>query len=151
MPVFEQAMHFPHPVGVMFDFFCRPATLVTISPPELHMQLVEGPEKIVLGSKITFKGRRWGLSQTIVSQITVFEPDTKFVDVMVKGPFKKWEHTHRFEATEDGTRVTDHIEYERPGGLLGLVATESLVRSDLEKIFAFRIQKLGEVMGGKKC
>ena len=72
MPIFEHSMHFPHSIEVMFDFFCRPATLVTISPPELHMQLVDGPERIALGSRITLKGRRWGLRQTIVSEISLF-------------------------------------------------------------------------------
>jgi ligand-binding SRPBCC domain-containing protein len=50
-----------------------------------------------------------------------------------------------------GTRVIDRIDYEPPGGLLGLVATASLVKRDLEKIFAYRCQKLEEMMGGKKC
>ncbi len=136
MPAFEHSMHFPHPIEVMFDFFCRPATLVTISPPELHMQLVDGPEKIALGSRITLKGRRWGLRQTIVSEISLFEPHSKFIDTMIKGPFRKWEHTHGFAEVDGGTRVTDRIDYEPPGGLLGLVATASLVRRDLAKIFA---------------
>ncbi|HEY1860600.1 MAG TPA: SRPBCC family protein [Gemmataceae bacterium] len=151
MPVFEQFMLFPHPIEEMFDFFCRPATLVTISPPELHMQLVDGPERIALGSRITLRGRRWGLRQTIVSEITLFEPNTKFTDSMTKGPFRKWEHTHAFAATDGGTRVADRIDYEPPGGLLGLVATASLVKRDLEKILAYRIQRLEELMGGKKC
>jgi ligand-binding SRPBCC domain-containing protein len=150
MPIFEHSMHFPHAIDAMFDFFCRPATLVTISPPELHMQLVDGPEKIALGSRITLKGRRWGLPQTVVSEITLFEPYTKFTDIMIKGPFRKWEHTHAFAAIDGGTRVIDLIDYEPPGGLLGLLATAGLVKRDLEKIFAFRSQKLEEMMGGRK-
>jgi ligand-binding SRPBCC domain-containing protein len=151
MPVFEHVMHFPHAMDVMFDFFCRPATLVTISPPELHMQLVDGPEKIALGSRITLKGRRWGLPQTIVSEITLFEPNVRFIDRLVKGPFRKREHTHGFAEAEGGTLVTDRIDYEPPGGLLGLIATARLVERDLRKIFVYRSRKLEEMMGGKNC
>ena len=69
---------------------------------------------------------------------------------MIKGPFRKWDHTHGFAAMDGGTRVTDRIDYEPPGGLLGLVATAGLVKRDLEKIFAYRSQKLEEMMGGRK-
>jgi ligand-binding SRPBCC domain-containing protein len=151
MPVFEHSMHFPHSIDIMFDFFCRPATLVTISPPELHMQLVDGPEKIALGSRITLKGRRWGWSQTIVSEITLFEPHARFIDKLIKGPFRKWEHTHGFAAADGGTLVTDCIDYEPPAGLLGLIATARFVQRDLVKIFAYRSRKLDEMMGGKNC
>ena len=135
----------------MFDFFCRPASLVTISPPELHMQLVEGPEQIALGSRITLKGRRWGLTQTIVSEITLFEPHSRFIDIMIKGPFRKWEHAHEFVELNGGTRVTDRISYESPGGLLGLAATKSVVKRDLERVFQYRSARLTEMMDGKNC
>jgi ligand-binding SRPBCC domain-containing protein len=151
MPVFECVLHFPHPVEEMFDFFCRPANLITLSPPELHLQLVDGPERIELGSRITLKGRRWGVPQTIVSEIKALDPNAKFTDVMIKGPFRKWEHMHGFAAADGGARVTDRIDYESPGGLLGLVATPTLVARDLEKVFAYRVQKLQELLAGRRC
>jgi ligand-binding SRPBCC domain-containing protein len=150
MPVFECVMHFPHPEEKMFDFFCRPANLIKLSPPDLHLQLLDGPERIEFGSRIAFRGRRWGVPQSFVSEIKAFEPNVKFLDVMVRGPFRKWEHTHTFATADGGTRVADRIDYESPGGLLGLVATPSLVARDLEKIFAYRVKRLEEIMGGSK-
>jgi ligand-binding SRPBCC domain-containing protein len=150
MPVFDCAMIFSQPIEDLFDYFCRPANLITLSPPDLHMQLIAGPERIERGSRITLKGRRWGLSQTIVSEIQAFEPNVRFVDVMVQGPFRKWEHTHGFVEVDGGTRVTDRIEYEPPGGLLGLAATTSRIARDLESLFAFRVKKLEELKGGKR-
>jgi ligand-binding SRPBCC domain-containing protein len=150
MPIFERVMHFPHSEEEMFDFFCRPANLIKLSPPDLHLQLVDGPERIELGSRITFKGRRLGVPQTFVSEIKAFVPNVMFMDVMLKGPFRKWEHTHGFLAADGGTSVADRIDYEPPGGLLGLVATPSLVARDLEKIFTYRVKRLEEIMGGRK-
>jgi ligand-binding SRPBCC domain-containing protein len=149
MPVFERAMFFPRPLAEVFDFFCRPANLVTISPPELHMQLIDGPERIELGSRVTLKGRRWGLPQTMITEIRLFEPGVKFMDAMVQGPFRKWDHLHSFASVEDGTRLSDHIEYEPPGGLLGLIATPSLVERELERLFVYRFDKLRELLGAR--
>jgi ligand-binding SRPBCC domain-containing protein len=147
MPVFEASQVLPRPLEEAFDFFRSPANLVRISPPELHMALVEGPALVELGSRIVLKGRRWGIPQRIVSEITAFEPPATFTDTQVEGPFRKWVHTHRFEAVPGGTRVHDRVEYEPPGGLLGLVARPALIERDLQWIFEYRTKKLTELLG----
>jgi ligand-binding SRPBCC domain-containing protein len=149
MPVFEATQTFSRPVAEVFDFFCRPANLVRISPPELHLALVEGPERVELGSRIVLKGRRWGISQRVVSQITAFEPEVSFADEQVEGLFRLWKHTHRFEALpEGGTRTTDSIEYESPGGALGLIVTNRFIDNDLRWVFDYRHQRLSELLSG---
>ena len=147
MPVFESSQDVSRPVAEVFAFFRDPAHLVRISPPELHMRLVEGPPLIELGSRVVLKGRRWGIPQNIVSEITAFDTPVTFTDTQVEGPFRKWVHTHRFEAVAGGTRVSDRVEYEPPGGLLGLVARPSLIERDLKWIFEYRTRKLAELLG----
>jgi ligand-binding SRPBCC domain-containing protein len=147
MPHFEMIENLPAPLSRVFDFFSRPANLVTISPPELHFQLLSGPEQLHLGARVTLQGRRWGLSQRLVSEVTVWEPENRFVDEQREGPFKKWIHTHQFEALPDGgTRVTDRIDYEPPGGMLGFVVTVKAVERDLKWIFEYRREKLMELL-----
>jgi ligand-binding SRPBCC domain-containing protein len=147
MPLFEAVQYFPRPLGEVFDFFLRPANLVRISPPELHLKLVEGPERILLGSRIILAGTRWGVPQRVVSEVTAFEQDVLFRDVQKQGPFRKWVHTHSFEATPEGTRVTDRIEFEPPGGLLGLVVNAAFVERDLKWVYEYRSGKLKELLG----
>jgi ligand-binding SRPBCC domain-containing protein len=147
MPMFEASQVIPRPVEEVFDFFRAPANLIAISPPELHMALVEGPPLIELGSRVVLKGRRWGIPQRVVSEITAFEPPVTFTDTQVEGPFRKWVHTHRFEPAPEGTRVIDRVEYETPGGLLGLVARPSLIERDLKWIFEYRTKKVAELFG----
>jgi ligand-binding SRPBCC domain-containing protein len=147
MPHFEMIENLPAPLSRVFDFFSRPANLVKISPPELHFQLLSGPEQLHLGARVTLQGRRWGLSQRLVSEVTVWEPENRFVDEQREGPFKKWIHTHQFEALPDGgTRVTDRIDYEPPGGMLGFVVTVKAVERDLKWIFEYRREKLMELL-----
>jgi ligand-binding SRPBCC domain-containing protein len=146
MPTFEKTLTFKRPLAEVFDFFLAPANLTRVSPPELHLQLVDGPERLQLGSVITFKGRRWGIPQRVVSEVVVLEPNVCLVDQQRQGPFRKWIHTHRFAAVAHGTQVHDHIEFEPPGGLLGLLVTADFISKDLEKVFAYRAEKLHEFL-----
>jgi ligand-binding SRPBCC domain-containing protein len=150
MPFFEATVCLPRPVTEVFDFFIQPANLLRVTPPELHMRLVEGPERLQFGSRITFQGRRWGIPQRIVSEVTVFQPEVVFVDEQRRGPFRKWVHQHRFEALPDGTRLTDQIEFEPPGGVLGLLVTARVLERDLQWIYAYRQEKLVELLGASR-
>jgi ligand-binding SRPBCC domain-containing protein len=147
MPVFQATVCLPRPTAEVFDFFRRPANLIRISPPDFHLRLVEAPEVLELGSRLTLQGRRWGIPQRIVSEVTALEQEALMVDEQREGPFGKWVHTHRFEAVPEGTRVTDEIDYAAPGGLLGLVVSERFIASDLEWIFQYRTEKLKELLG----
>jgi ligand-binding SRPBCC domain-containing protein len=147
MPRFETTETLSAPLARVFDFFSRPANLIEVSPPELNFELLSGPEQLTLGSRFTLQGRRWGVSQRIVSEVIVWEPQTRFVDEQREGPFKKWTHTHRFEALPDGgTRIGDRIDYETPGGLLGFVLTAKAVERELQRIFAYRRDKLAQLL-----
>ena len=64
----------------------------------------------------------------------------QFCDRQVQGPFPHWDHTHRFEpASEDndGTTLTDRIEYGPPGGALGQQAVPWL-EDELRRQFTYR-------------
>jgi ligand-binding SRPBCC domain-containing protein len=150
MPHFDDEMVVARPRPEVFDFFLDPANLVRVSPPELHMRLVEAPPRLQLGSVIVLRGRRWGIPQRVVSEIVALEPGVSFVDSQRTGPFGKWVHTHRFETVPEGTRLHDHIEYEPPGGLLGLVVTVTMIERDLKWVYEYRRQKLRELLGGSE-
>jgi ligand-binding SRPBCC domain-containing protein len=147
MAVFENVTYLARPVEEVFDFLCNPANLIRVTPPELHMRLVDGPPRLELGSRITLQGRRWGIPQRIVSEVTALEPNVLLQDEQREGPFGKWVHTHRLEPAPEGTRMTDRIEFTAPGGLLGLVLTERRIEQDLEQVFAYRAQKFKEILG----
>jgi ligand-binding SRPBCC domain-containing protein len=147
MPRFEMVERLSASVSQVFDFFSRPANLLKISPPELHFQLLSAPEQLQLGARVTLQGRRWGISQRVVNEVTLWQPELLFVDEQREGPFKKWSHSHRFEVLpEGGTSLIDHIEYETPGGLLGFVITAAAVERDLKWIFEYRRERLAQLL-----
>lgn len=147
MPVFQVSLTLPLPVAEVFDFFSQPANLLRITPAEMHMRLIEAPTRIQLGSRVTLEARRHGVSQRIVSEVVVFEPHAAFADEQREGPFRKWLHQHRFEAVAGGSRVIDRIDFEPPGGILGLMLNAAAIERDLKWLFDHRSQKLREILG----
>ncbi len=62
-----------------------------------------------------------------------------FTDTQVSGPMKFWQHTHRFTALDERhTRVDEHIEYEYPDGIRGILARLLFSPPALRLMFAYR-------------
>jgi ligand-binding SRPBCC domain-containing protein len=140
----------PFPVGVVFAFFLRPANLVRAAPPELHLRLVSGPDRIAVGSRVTVQARRWGLGVRLVTEVTRLEEGALLVEEQREGPLREWVVTRRFEPVAGGTRLTEKVEYEPPGGLLGRVLTERVVEEELRRGFAYREGQVAEALRGAK-
>ena len=75
---------------------------------------------------------RW---QALISR---WEPPVGFVDEQLRGPYRVWEHTHRFRDGRGGvTIVEDVVRYGMPFAPLGEIFHPA-VRLQLERIFRFR-------------
>ena len=147
MPIFETSECYAAPPARAFDLFRRPAERLRTAPPELHLELEEGPAELRLGSRLTVRGKRWGVTQRMTTEITAFEDGVLIVERQRQGPLRYWKHTQRFEPTPDGgVRITDVIEYEPPGGMLGRLATAEAIRGELERGFAHRRERLAQLL-----
>jgi len=149
MPHFEATTTVRRPLTEVFDFLSRPANLIELTPPEFNVRLVEGPERLHLGARVVLHARRWGFTQPLVSEVTAFEPDRLIVDEQREGPFPKWVHTHLFETLPEGTRLSDRIDFETPGGMLGFLLTPESIASELQDLAAYRERRLQELLEGK--
>ncbi len=148
MPTFEMSECYAASPAQAFTLFRRPAERLRLAPPELHLRLEEGPNELRLGSRLTVRGRRWGVTQRMVSEITAFEEGARIVEEQRQGPFRSWKHTQRFApSVNGGVCLTDGIEYEPPGGVLGRLATAETIQRELERAFAFRRERLTEIFG----
>ncbi len=148
MPRFVATVDLLAPVAQVFDFFRKPANLLRVSPPHLRLKLEDAPDVLQLGTRLTLVSRRWGLRYRSVTEVTAFEPGASFVEEQKEGAFRKWIYAHRFEATPDGgTRVTDEIDYDPPGGMLGLMLTPAAVERELNEFYRHRNEKLAAILG----
>ncbi len=130
----------PAPLEEVFAFFSDANALESITPPWLNFHVVTPtPIEITAGTLIDYKLRMRGIPMRWRSEITVWEPPYRFIDLQRKGPYKHWEHEHSFRTDNGGTIVGDTVRYSVPGGAL---VHRILVKRDLERIFSYRQQTI---------
>ncbi len=147
MPHYTATFEIARRVPDLFGFFSKPRNLVQLAPAELNLELLTGPEIMQLGTRLVWKGRRFGISQQIIQEVATFDHEKLITLEQKQGPFGRWIHAHHFESTDAGTRIVEQIDFEPPGGMLGFVVTTNAIRKDLDKLLAFREKKLKEIFG----
>ena len=81
------------------------------------------------------------------TRIEEWQPEDRFVDVQLEGPYRLWRHLHTFEDRHDGTLMRDRVEYALPFGPLGWLAHRVLVARQLDSIFSHRREVIARVLG----
>ena len=138
----------PCPVDEAFAFFANAGNLQRITPPELAFRiLTPTPIDIGEGTIIDFRLRLFGVPFGWRTRIVEWQPDEHFVDEQIRGPYRRWLHLHTFDECEQGTRMTDRVEYQLPLQPAGVVALP-LVRWQLDRIFRYRADTIRRLLGG---
>lgn len=166
---FEQWV--PVPLERVFLFFANPGNLPRIMPPAtgtevLRVNLVPPPGVAPERATITNQQPLAGAGSELVTSfrvlpflpfraqwialITQFEWNHHFADVQKKGPFRRFQHRHEFEAETcngvEGTRVRDVIAYEIGFGILGALVQRLFVARQFRKIFEYRQKALEKLL-----
>ena len=130
----------------VFAFLSRPENLARITPPSLGFTIRElPPGGIRAGAKIVYRIRVAGLPLIWVTNIARWEPDRLFVDEQLRGPYRKWIHTHTFAPRDGGVEMQDRVEYALPFGILGRLFGGWFVRRRLAAIFDHREARIREI------
>ena len=132
------------PQDELFNFFSDARNLAEITPPGLHFRvLTPAPIEMKVGTRIDYRLKLRGMPIRWQSEITAWNPPYSFADEQRRGPYRRWIHKHTFVAVPDGTLVRDEVDYAVFGGWL---VQKFFVAPDLERIFAYRSQKLQELL-----
>ena len=147
--VLERAQTVRRPRREVFAFFADAANLERLTPGSMHFHILTPvPIEMRAGALIDYRIALYGLPLKWRTLIEAFEPEVRFVDVQLSGPYRYWRHVHKFsDAVDGGTVVADRVEYELPLGALGSVAHALFVRRQLRHIFDFRRRVIGEMFG----
>jgi ligand-binding SRPBCC domain-containing protein len=142
----ERVQTIPRPIGDVFRFFADAFNLEAITPPFLRFRIVTRPPiPMAVGTSIDYRLRLFGMPFRWRTRIERFDPESGFVDVQVRGPYRLWHHTHAFEALGTATRMRDRVRYALPLGPLGRLVHALVVRRTLETIFDYRRDRISEI------
>jgi len=138
----------PRGVDEVFAFFSDARNLEELTPPWLKFRVLTPEQtRIQTGTELRYRLSLHGIPVRWATEIRQWSPPHRFIDTQRRGPYRLWHHTHRFEARDGGTRMTDVVRYRMPFGILGTLMNALIVRSDVEKIFDYRRRRIDELFG----
>lgn len=141
----------PRPIDEVFAFFSDAQNLELLTPPHLKFKVLgSSTHPLQAGTRIDYKLQLHGIPFRWQSLIGEWNPVTDFSDTQMRGPYKKWHHTHTFIEQGGGTLIRDHALYRLPFGVPGDAVAYNFVKNDLEKIFGYRFAKVCELFGEKE-
>jgi ligand-binding SRPBCC domain-containing protein len=101
------------------------------------------------GDIITWEATHFRIKQKLTVKITKMEPFIYFEDEMVKGAFASMKHKHKFEAHQNGTKMTDEFIFKAPFGIFGSLAEKIFLTKYMTDLLKERnrvLKSLAEAM-----
>jgi ligand-binding SRPBCC domain-containing protein len=137
-------------LGETFELFERPENLPLITPPWLGLRLLTPPPiTMAVGLTLDYRVRILGIPRPWRSLIAEYDPPHGFRDVQVVGPYRRWDHRHRFRAVRGGTLIEDLVVYEPPLGPLGALLDRLVIHRQLGQIFEYRRRRIEALLAGR--
>lgn len=134
----QSSIRLPLPRDEVFLFFADAFNLERITPPHLHFHiLTPAPIRMATGTRIDYRLSLYRVPFSWTSLISDWNPPSRFVDQQIRGPYKRWVHTHEFFDEDGATLIRDRVEYELPLRPLGELA-HPWISYELGRIFRFR-------------
>jgi ligand-binding SRPBCC domain-containing protein len=138
------------PRAEVFEFFSNAGNLELLTPPEVGFNITT-PQPIEMseGTLIDYTLYMYGFPISWRTEITVWDPPNKFIDIELKGPYSQWVHSHTFtEVGPNETLIEDAVRYRLPLEPLGDIA-HYFVERQLKYIFDFREKAILEIFSKK--
>lgn len=147
MPRLERTQVVPRPRSEVFAFFADAANLEALTPKFLSFHILTPlPIEMKAGALIEYQLSLYRVPIRWKTLIEVFEPETRFVDVQLRGPYRTWRHLHTFRDHAEGTEIIDEVDYALPLRPFSAIALP-LVKRQLRAIFDFRARAVAERFG----
>jgi len=141
----------PISIQQAWDFFSTPKNLNEISPDDVVFKIISAvPEKMYEGLFITYKvSPLLGIPLNWVAEITHISEPYYFVDEQRQGPYRIWHHEHHFKKVAGGVLMTDILYYDVGLSFIGRIIEELFIDKKVNKIFAYRTEKLKRLFPAK--
>ncbi|MBX9667088.1 MAG: TIGR01777 family oxidoreductase [Candidatus Obscuribacterales bacterium] len=109
-----------------------------LTPPWEAVALKSRDASVAEGSRAVLTINSGPLALEWTAEHHDVEPGKEFSDRQINGPFKYWDHRHKFEQIEGGgCLLEDRIEFELPASFITHVGVD-LIREKLKRMFEYR-------------
>ncbi|MCK2017414.1 SRPBCC family protein [Peribacillus frigoritolerans] len=146
MPVIEYQQFIKAPVELCFDL-ARSVDIHTKTTANTKEMAVYGVTEGLLeeGDAVTWEAIHFGIKQRLKAKVILMEKPNKFVDIMVKGAFHSFVHTHQFKEEPGGTIMMDTFQYKSPFGPIGVLADKLFLEKYMRAFIVSRAKALKKI------
>ena len=151
MEVFVHSSKIDVNIEDVFNWIIREGAFERLNPPWQPFSVVGRTNGIKDGGSITIRIPIGPFKLLWTSQHCDYVERKQFADVMLKGPFKSWKHTHLFSPTEEekldlSSRIQDRIEYSLPfGSFFNRKITRHIIKNTHKIVLSRRLQLSGHL------
>lgn len=97
------------------------------------------------GDTVTWEATHLRVRQQLTAKIIEMNKPYQFTDVMVKGAFHSFTHTHEFIERGSGTIMRDTFSYKSPLGILGVLADKLFLEKYMRNFIKNRAKELKRI------
>lgn len=151
MPVINYEIYVEAPVQVCFDL-TRNVDVHTETTARTKERAIAGVTSGLMekGDTVTWEAVHLGVKQKLTAKIIEMDKPHRFTDVMVKGAFHSFTHTHEFIEQGNGTLMKDRFEYRSPLGVLGKIADKLFLEKYMTRFIVERSIELKRIAESKR-
>jgi ligand-binding SRPBCC domain-containing protein len=142
----KESIHINAPIDRCFLL----STSIEIVAQTLHLTPVSGQTSglIVNGSRLLWRGWKFGLPAWHETLITGYNRPSFFQDTMASGMFRDFQHDHRFEDIDGRTLLIDIVRFNMPLGFIGKAMAKYIVIPHVLDTMQKRFQLLKRLAEG---
>ncbi len=137
--IYKKSTNINVPVEMLFRWHTTNGAIARLTPPWAPLKMVwRQGEGIKKGVKVRFRIRIVGIPMIWEAEHIGYKENEEFKDRQTKGPFSKWEHTHRFIRDGDQRAIMeDHVSFRLPFGFLSR-PLYGFAKREFERMFNYR-------------
>jgi len=146
MPIIKHDIFINAPINVCFDL-TRNVDVHTETTSKTKERAIDGVIAGMMenGDTVTWEATHFGIKQKLTAKIIEMEKPYKFTDVMVKGAFHSFTHTHEFIESGTGTIMKDTFSYKSPFGILGIIVDKLFLEKYMRDFIVNRAKELKRI------
>ena len=142
MPIFEHTATFPFSRQTVWDWHARPGAVRRIMPDWEGIRPVE-VGGITDGAITEFRMKIGIVPQRWVAKHHGYMEGAQFCDDMVKDPFGRWNHVHKFvENNENEMQIHDRIDWKLPFHFFTRIGAPIMVMPRVNQMFKHRSRRI---------